>query len=106
MLLPFLGICAIPEDPVAPEVPEEPRVEDGLRLTGALTPSHYNIELRPMIYDPDGGFLFWGKVEIYMTAHEAEDEVILHIHELVISEQTIQVRIKGDINNYMAEDSL
>ena len=80
-----------PENPPAYHEPDPERAEDELRLTGAMVPSHYDIELRPDIYDPDGDFLFWGKVAITMKSHKTTNELILHIHELHITSDTIVV---------------
>ena len=74
-----------------PEAP--PRKYTEMRLSGALVPWHYNVELQPFIYAPNPvNFKFRGNVSILFSVRAAEQRnITLHSH-VNISLESIVVR--------------
>ena len=81
----------VPENFTAQDEYYIERAEDELRLSGDMIPSHYAIELKPNLYDPNGEFEFWGKVSITMTSHKTTKTLILHMFDLNIINSSIAV---------------
>jgi aminopeptidase N len=70
---------------------ESPRnMLDG-RLPRDVTPFHYNLELRPDIYQPQPPFTFNGSVQVFFTCLQAVDYLVLNSKDLEISGLAIGV---------------
>ena len=78
-----------PQPSVAPTTPSPERAT-GLRLNRTLTPSHYNVEVRPHLNEDEFGFD--GSVGIWMTAQAPTDVITLHVDELTIHGPTVVLR--------------
>ncbi|ELT90858.1 hypothetical protein CAPTEDRAFT_38036, partial [Capitella teleta] len=60
------------------------------RLPSNLAPTHYNIELRPDIYNGEPPFPFDGSVEIFFTCREDTNQIVINSVGLVIEDGSME----------------
>ena len=92
-------------------LPTSPPITNDVLLPSALSPTHYNVILRPNLYGGiPSNFNLEGSVRIYVTCNENTANITLHIQNLNITTRTINVvetssgKVLSVLNSY-ADDS-
>ncbi|CAH1780041.1 unnamed protein product [Owenia fusiformis] len=91
---PMTSSPMVPEtSPTTPDVStpaptSAPRILNN-RLNSTVVPYHYDIELKPYVYDGETTFGLDGSVTMYMTCEMATDVVVFHTDQITVNESSI-----------------
>lgn len=87
-----------------------PQITDDVLLHTSLKPVHYNVVLRPNLYEDNSqNFTLNGSVRIYFNCIKSTNNITIHIQNLNVTDGSIVVRNMTDqqipLHNYTRDDS-
>ncbi|XP_076118297.1 aminopeptidase N-like [Mytilus galloprovincialis] len=101
-----------PVDMTTTEAPPSapPQITDDVLLHTSLKPVHYNVVLRPNLYEDNSQhFTLNGSVRIYFNCIKSTNNITIHIQNLNVTDGSIVVRNMTDqqipLHNYTRDDS-